>query len=257
VKGKIPIVKRTITIAIVFVAVLILATPDTAYGGSHNNASDVQEDEHTITLQLIDSVTQETIIGDIRVADRSIQNESSASFNVSEGMVKVFATAEGYSSFSDTIDVRRSGMLLSARLEPKKQQLEVTTVGSEGEPLKVDYITTSPEKVELSSTSRNTSVHTVKEAYQGYTYTVEAVSNGTVVASEEVEIQDKETELEIVVTNQAEIPIIGVDVKSALFVAVSFFFILGIVGLIVLYRRRTQQSSQTDAQDTKARIVYF
>jgi hypothetical protein len=72
------------------------------------------------------------MIGDIRVANRSIEDKSTATLNLSEGRVKVSATAEEYSSFTDTIDVRRSGMLLSARLEPKRQELEVTTVGSEG-----------------------------------------------------------------------------------------------------------------------------
>jgi predicted aspartyl protease len=70
---------------------------------------------------------------------------------------------------------------------------------------------------------------------------VEVVSNGTVLASEEVEIQDKETELEIVVTNQAEIPILGVNVNSALSLVVSLLFVLVIVGLTVLYRIRNRQ----------------
>lgn len=234
---KILTVKGIMTV-VVFTGMLTLAVPATAHGGSHEDEPDQHEDEYTIKLLLKDSVTQETIIGDITAANKSIKNESVASFNVPKGRVKVSATAEGYSSSTDTIDVRRSGMMLSVQLEPKKQELEVTTVGSEGKPLKFDHITTSPEKVESSSTSKNTSVHKVEEAYQGYTYTVEAVSNGDVVVTEDVKIQDRDTELEILVSNQTESPNIDIDTESDLLAVVSSFFVLGIVGLIVLYIRK-------------------
>lgn len=233
-----PIMRDMIIIAIVFTAVLILAVPATAHGGSHEDDPDLHEGEYTIQLQIIDSVTQETITGDIEAANKSLEDVSVASLDVPEGEVKISATAEGYSSITDTVNVTRSDISRTVSLEPKKQELKVTTVGSKGEPLKVDSISTKPEGVESSSKSSNTSVHTVEEAYQGYTYKVEAISNGTVAASEDVEIQDGDTELEIVVSDQTEIPVIGVDIRSTLFAVVSSLFGLGITGLIVLYTKR-------------------
>lgn len=235
---EMPVMKGMMITAIVLTAVLSLAVPATAHGGSHEDETDIHEGEYAIQLQVIDSVTQETITADIKAANRSLEDVSVASFDVPEGEVEVSATAEGYSSITDTINVTRSGTSRFIRLEPKIQALEITTVGSEGDPLEVDSISTSPESVESSSISRNTSTHTVEEAYQGYTYKVEVLLNGTVVASENVEIQDSDTELEIMVSDQMDIPVIGVDVSSPMVAVISSLVGLGIIGSIVLYTKR-------------------
>lgn len=231
--------KSVFIISLIFIVTVGLTLPTTAHEDSHDGEENPHMGEKTIKVIIQDSVTNDPITGDIELADKTLRNVSVASLSVPEGESELTVTADGYSNLTTTVNTTKYGSSGIVSLEPKTNELQVRTVGLNGEKSEVDSIQVNPVDLSSSSITRNTSSHTVNEAYQGYNYEIEARLGDTVVASRTVEIRE-ETEVKLVVDEHIEVPVVNINIRPQVGGLILAIIGTGFFGSIVFYWKKQE-----------------
>lgn len=219
-----------------FLLLILLSGSVVAHGGSHSEQNNSSEAEYNIDISISDSVSGQTITGDIKVGNYSLKDVSAASFNLPGEKLNISVASDGYSDYTGVLDVEELHSMDSqatVSLKPIERDVVVEVINTSENEISVDSIEIEPEDLgdDYSMSSEQTSSATFS-VFEGYTYNIKAMEDDSILASEQLEIEGDEKVQLVIGDDDSNLPYIDEILQIQLEVILSG--ILGLVSLLVV-----------------------